>query len=340
MRRCYLILLLWVPFFLGALTVEKGNFKIVADDETGGFLCYSRLSADSPWAPLLVESFTSSYVQLRLNGVDLLPGESREFSLTFEPSDAGLAVHYEGEGVRLTERLTIREDYRNTSYFAWELTLENWGNDVVEAGLKKVLDTAFVRGDTHFLVLGESVGEERAFEKDGLPPVLLSAGSRPGEKLYVRMATAGAGAPDRLLLVNWNRLDREGWDYDPPAGSNFNALPFSINDSALGFYWLPVRVEAGDSIRVSLSMGPYDFIPAEDGVVAEPSVESLPPVLSADPALARLHLEEQLVYIDLLLDDLEELLTQESAVTNGDILDLEERWDVLEQEKRDYEKLR
>ena len=338
MKRFYLILLILFPVLLSALSVEKGNLKIVADDETGGYLCYARLSGESPWFPLMVESFTSSYVQIKVNGEDIIPGESKDFTLRFETSDASLAAVFEGDGIVLTEEIFIREDRRGTAYFDLSIQLENSSGDSVEGGIRKVLDTTFIRGNSHFLIGRTSVEEEEVFEKGNIPGEILSPGSLPGQKLYVKTAFDDAPGPDRLLLINWNRLDQSSWDYEPAAGTNFNALPFSINDSALGVVWQPLVLKSGASLNVRLAMGPRDFTleeepPAEE---TEPGAAAVP----ADPALALLHLEEQLEYIDFLLEDVEDLIGRIDEADNEDILSLEDRLDILEQKKRDYERLR
>ena len=338
MKRFYLILFLLLPVLLSALSVEKGNLKIVADDETGGYLCYARLSGESAWFPLIVESFTSSYVQIRINGEDIIPGERKDFSLRFETTDASLAAVFEGGGILLKEEISIREDRRGTAYFDLSILLENNSGDSVEGGIRKVLDTTFVRGNSHFLIGSKSVEEEVVFEKGSIPGEILSPGSLPGEKLYVKTAFDDAPGPDRLLLVNWNRLDQSPWDYEPAAGTNFNALPFSINDSALGAVWLPVALKRGEYLNVRLAMGPRDFTLEELPPAGEAEPEAA--AILTDPALALLHLEEQLEYIDFLLEDVEDLISRIDEADNEDILSLEDRLDILEQKKRDYERLR
>ena len=338
MKRFYLIILFVLPVVLQALTLEKGNLKIAVDDETGGYLCYSRLSDDSPWYPLLVESFTSSYTQMRINGQDIIPGDREDFSLRFDSSDEGVALIYEGDGVLFTERVVMEQDLRGTAYFDISLTLENRGHDSLEGGIKKVLDTTFVRGDTHFLIQGKSVEEETVFEKGQIPSSLLSPGTQPGERLYVKTSFEKSLEPDRLLLVNWNRLDRSSWNYRPAPGTNFNALPFSINDSALGLIWQPLIIKSGESLQFHLAMGPRDFS-LEEKEAGQPEPAAVP-VMPSDPALARLHLEEQLDYIEIFLRDLDNRIDGIDDVSNENLLSLEERLDVLEQNKRDYERLR
>jgi len=335
MKRYFLSLLLIVPFCLSALTLEKGNLKIAADDQTGGYLCYARLSSESAWFPLYVDSFTSSYLQIDLDGQISIPGNSRDYSLRFEQEESALSVIFEGAKLKVTERISFEEDSRHTPYFAISLEWENRGNETVEAGIKKVIDTAFVRGNTHYLVGGESIGEETLFTGSSVPASVLSLGSRPGEKLYLKTRTP----PDRLLMANWNRLDRESWDYEPAKGTNFNALPFSINDSALGYYWLPRAVKRGESVKAAVYLGPFDFSLEEEKTTT--AVESVSPYVPvADPDMALLHLEEQLEYLDRFLTDVQTLIERGENLSQDEILALEDRLEILERKKQDYEKLR
>jgi hypothetical protein len=337
-KHTLLTIIFCFPFLLSALSVEKGNLKIVADDETGGYLCYSRLSEESPWSPLFVESYTSSYTQLKVNGEKILPGHSLEYTLNLEQTENSITVIYEGDLVRLTETVAILNDSRGTAYFSLLLHVDNLGDDTVEIGVKKVIDTAFKRGSTYFLIEGVSVEEETAFDQSNMPGTLLSPGTNPGEKLYVQTDLGLSTLPDRLLLVNWNRLDRESWDYTPSKGTNFNDLPFSLDDSALGLFWMPLALKRGKSHEIGLALGPHDFTLKEESLPGEGETNIA--VLSADPALARLHIEEQLTYIDQLLSDLDGLIEKGVFVSNDEILSLENRLEMLEREKGEYEKIR
>ncbi|MDC7219366.1 MAG: hypothetical protein PQJ59_05460 [Spirochaetales bacterium] len=337
MKRFFLFILILLPLSLSGISVEKGNLKVVADDETGGYLCYARLSDQSPWYPLYVESFTSSYIQLKLNDENVFPGGSPDYDLRFDQVHDSLSIIYEGSEILLIEKISLSQDIKGTAFFDIEISAQNIGDDSVELGLKKVIDTAFMRGETHFIVNSEAVLEEKAFEGGEIPSVLLSPGDSPGERLYVHSDREANMSLDRLLLANWNRLDREEWDYTPEEGTNFNALPFSINDSALGFYWLPTALIRGETVYTGLALGPSDFTGEGEKIELPQETQVYIP---ADPALARLHVDEQLAYLELFLADLEELLDKEDGLSNEEILSLEERLEMLEQERREYEKLR
>lgn len=329
------LLFLLVTAYLPALTWQTGNVRIQVDDKTGSPIIYSRLSPDNEWIPLLVDSPSSTYIGLYVDGNEVIINGNREFLLRMEEEEKTLALIFDNNLIRVEQRFSLREPQGSAPYLLMTLSVTNGGSNGINLGIKSIWDTRFNRGETHFYADGKAVGKETAYSGDDLPGLILSAGTEVGQKLYFNPLTETP--PDRLVLANWNRLDREGWDYAPQGEVSFSDLPFSVNDSAIALYLEPQDLAVGESAVVKMALGASDFSREEKKPAA---VVSKPLYPEVDKNLALLYLEEQLAYLNELLEDLDELLTEGDARTNDKVLEAESRLNFLEKKKREYEALR
>jgi hypothetical protein len=342
MKQRLILFLMILSMTLGALTMEQGDLRVVVDDNTGGFQLYGRLSPESNWFPLLVESNTSSYLELSLNGKKAILNGNRDYDIRLEQKENELIIIFDGSLVRVEDHITFMEPKGGIPYLILRTEIINTHNDTAELGLKRVLDTVFITDNSHFIIDGKSINRETLYREGSIPDLVLSQGEELGETLYVAPLNSEFNLPSRLLAANWNRIDRKDWDYVPPADTNFNSLPFSINDSALAFFWDLGTLSAGETTETILAMGRQNFTQqteSEPVVMAEKKESPLPTQTPVKKKLSLLHVEEQLEYLNIIINDIDRLLKKGQDVTNDEVLTLDSRLEILEQKKRDYEEL-
>jgi hypothetical protein len=64
--------------------------------------------------------------------------------------------------------------------------------------------------------------------------------------------------PDRIHIANWKRLNDVPWTLEYAQGRKFNNPPYSIRDSALAYYYEPVRIDRGGNNSFSLLLASWD----------------------------------------------------------------------------------
>jgi hypothetical protein len=64
--------------------------------------------------------------------------------------------------------------------------------------------------------------------------------------------------PDRIHIANWKRLNDAPWILEFAQGRKFNNPPYSIRDSALAYYYEPVRIDRGGNNSFSLLLASWD----------------------------------------------------------------------------------
>jgi len=69
---------------------------------------------------------------------------------------------------------------------------------------------------------------------------------------------SGITSADKVVLANWKRLNDATWDYEVRSSRNFNALPYSINDSGIAIYFEPNTLSPGSKREITMALGAYN----------------------------------------------------------------------------------
>jgi len=315
-----------------SLTMEEGNMKLVVDDATGGFQLYQRQDRNSIWEPLLGDSFTSTYFSVYY--------DEEWINLLLDPvitrwvESDGLSINIIFEESRFTYRVNMELIQKGNAplqnYLLCKGLLQNKDNESHDFGLRFLLDTRFKMNQEYFQVNGSSIQGEKGYRQP-LPDYVLNRGISPEDQLYILPGEEGT-APEHLVLANWYRLDQsKALPYIAREGRPFDALPFSLDDGALAYYWNPQSVKPAETLQISMLLG-------LDKPLAE--IERQEDLSDINPETLKYRIqmvEDHLDYLEEFLNELNFIEQSGQNLSENDILVLRRKLEILKSKKSEYE---
>ena len=241
-KKCsFILLFLLVAFTMAAAEFSDGQLRLVLHERTGRFSLYhldNALFSD-------VDPRTS-YLSVLANNRFYKMGDTFSFkphlledkpSFVFESSFLTVTQDFEfikapGSSVASGIRITI--------------TLENRGDRQINAGARLLLDTSLSEKASGF----SFNTNKRNFNSE----LLISAldGDRywsdknSTNSLSGSIITGSSGDPDSVHIANWKKLNDASWKASFNEGKDFSLPPYSINDSAVCYYFEPGDLGRGE----------------------------------------------------------------------------------------------
>lgn len=188
------------------------------------------------------------------------PGSDIRFSSDLKIKDNVAAYHYSRKNIRFLEGFEIIP-LGTSGKWGLRITIkmENIDDEAHFLGAGYIIDTYLgEKGVHHFFLPGRiSIDKESKYEAANIPAYWVSCQSlwpNPPGLMYI-MRGRGVSTPSKLVFANWKRLKEFSlWNYDILPDGDFNALPYSVNDSAAGIMYGPYHVEAGKSKTIAFLM--------------------------------------------------------------------------------------
>jgi hypothetical protein len=256
---------LFILFFCASLFAGEytdGRIRLVLHPQTGRFSLYYLVdpSRQNYEAMFMDQDPRTSVVTLHCNGKAYRLGESPEFKISEGGTPQAPALVFESSFAAVTMEFNfIATGSSRTTNGIWiGFSIENRTRRRMQAGLRLLLDTKLGESSvTPFSTDIRSVEEE----------VILDASTRdrywvsgpPGEFSLMGSISASVNRiPDRIHIANWKRLNDVPWTLEFVQGRKFNYPPYSIRDSALAYYYEPVRIDQGGSNSFSLLLSSWD----------------------------------------------------------------------------------
>lgn len=282
MKKAFFVLIIFLTAYsVFAAEFADGRVKLVINEDSGRFsLYYMADLASEAYVPFFVdEDPRTSFLSVMVNNRNYKMGESSLFrtSLGGTPSDPALV--FESSFLTVTEQFSFVKT--GTSQMSngvmITITVTNKSAQDVEAGIRFLVDTVLGEKDAiHFStdtrqIYGETIvdgsSDDRYWVSENNRFALV--GSIRGQNLTV---------PDAVIFSNWKRLNDAVWKPDAVPERNFNLLPYSVDDSAVSYYYDPAVLQKGNSrtAAIVLSGGAGDFLPGDNpaGIAAFPAKTS------------------------------------------------------------------
>jgi hypothetical protein len=262
-----------------------GSIKLTLDDRTGRFSVFKRNNKGEYQNFLWDRNARTSYLAVQIDGRLYKLGESNYFKTAIRGTATTPTLTFESPSLSVAMEFSFIKtpNANETNGIRIDIKLHNWGEKDIDAGMKLVLDTYFgekkspqfktnLRYIDSETVINRVVNDEWWLAQD-------DKGSLMGS-IYVE----GTYYPDTLHFANWKRLTDAKWKATYVAGRNFNALPFSINDTAVAYYMEPTKLVRWDQRTMTIMLASED----KDGfaVPVIPITDTYGPVpgtASADP---------------------------------------------------------
>jgi len=190
----------------------------------------------------------SSFTTIKIDGSAYIYGsDSGNFLEPPMDNPAGNVSTWAVGEVQIRQSLSFisgtATDYPGTLEIRYSVT----NNDTTphDAGIRVMLDTMLGDNDgAPFRVPGTgAVTKEREFSGSTIPPYWQAFDSltSPGVISQGTLSGGDLTPPDRLVLAYWGKIYRSLWDY------TIDPLSSLTSDSAVAIYWLPVRLEPGQT---------------------------------------------------------------------------------------------
>jgi hypothetical protein len=261
---------------------EDGFIRLVLNPLLGRFsLYYLTDPARQKYETLFMDQDPrTSVVSLSYNNKIYRLGESEEFSVSEGGSAAQPALIFESPTLRVMQEFSFISTGASQAANGIRINfrIENMGRRRVQAGLRFLLDTKLGESSmTHFHTNNRMIQEEILFQERSSFDAYWISGTTEGPALMGSLATDVDRVPDAVHIANWKRLNDVPWALDLVSGRKFNNPPYSIRDSAVAYYYEPVRIDKGESVSFYLLLSIED----NRGFASFESSERLPVPLPA-----------------------------------------------------------
>ena len=265
---------------------NEGRIRLVINEYTGRYsLFYLTNESQNQYEPLFSHQDTrTSFIAVNVNDRIYRLGESSSFKTSVQAQGENPVVVFVSQFLEVKQIFSFIKTSGSPVCDGIKITvqIENISGEQAMVGLRMLIDTS----------LGEGWGKVPFYtEKQSVTGEIIiprSAGSgASGDKLWFsrgeRASLMGSivlggeknPAPDLLHFANWKKLYDIPWKAVYSQGRNFNMPPYSINDSAVSYYFEPVPLAAGNSLGYSICLGaenPLGFA-AESAVVSERDID-------------------------------------------------------------------
>lgn len=334
-----LVLLLVAVSGLSALEVQRGKIKVSVNERTGRFVVYGSENQVKPtWTPLfLADDPTTSKWKLLVGDKSFVLGDDPAFTTSAEATPTGTKTTWTSKAFVATLRLDFILSASSDVADGVKLSLSvaNVSEAPAKVGIRWVLDTYLGEKKDHFrLSTGEVITSESKLEGT-YPDWWASPSATDADFGLLVMVGKGVTPPSRVVFANWKRLDDSAYDPGFKHGRDFNLLPYSFNDSAVGQFYDPVDLAPGASREISVLLGLLSAHTLEGAKLS--AINPLDDLLkkNQNPSLGAV--DQDLASLDTLLTQIDAKLADPAKVTPEDLRLLQAVLDQIDARRKSLE---
>jgi hypothetical protein len=305
--------------FLFGLNVVFANetrdkhIRLVLNERTGAFSLFFLTDTER----MRYEPFfnhrnpTASFITVSVDGRTYRPGRHRSFSTRVERIDGNPAIVFESPFLKITEVFspvrTISSPFANG--VSRTITIYNKSSEDAEIGLRVLIDTHLGEGRrrvpfatdiqsiTGELIIDDTFDDKYWVSHGGRVSLMGNISSPYGMNIQ---------RPDIIHFAPWKKLSDAPWRAVYHEGRSFSWFPYSINDSAVGYYYEPIVVTSRDFVEYTI------FLTTEDAAwYLPPPVQNMRPPVAEIPEAVFDPQPEIEIEIET---EMEELFEEEAAV--------------------------
>ena len=231
-----------------------GFVRLILNERLGSFsLSYVPNAFTSVYEPLFISRNPgSSYMTLSVNGRIHRLGRSRDFKTRIERYEGDPALVFESSYLKVTQVFSpVKTDNsQNANGIMITITITNKSAADALVGLRFLLDTELgeQKGMLPFITETRSISSETVVEGSSGERFWMSKGeavSLMGS--IVDPVDSDTVVPDFIHFANWKRLNDVPWKLNYTTERSFSFPPYSINDSAVCYFYEPVEMAAESS---------------------------------------------------------------------------------------------
>jgi len=225
---------------------DDGYVRLVLNNKTGSFSLYYLADPKTvSYEPLFNdEEPLSSFLSINIDGKVYRLGNTRQFQTKIDRLNGDPAFVFESPFVRVTQLFTPIKTSGSSVANGIMITIKVQNITSVKSaiGVRMLLDTNLGEGRRRvpFLTNTQVVTSETVIDGNSNELFWISRGSKISLMGSIVNPVDGLGkGPEIVHLANWKRLNDANWKLPFLKGRSFNNLPYSVNDSAVCYYFGP-----------------------------------------------------------------------------------------------------
>jgi len=273
--------------YLSASEVLNGYIRLILNESSGRYSIYFLSNPNSSRYESLFSSDdpATSYATVLMDGKVYRLG-GKYFKSRIEKQGNGFpAFIFEGENLTVTQVFTPIKS-ANSKFINGVMityTIQNTGSEEAATGLRILIDTDLNEKLSNTFLTGEQiVRNETLLEGHSGERFWISRGKNTALMgSIIHPIDRDAKTPDFIHFANWKRLNDAPWKMKYVKKRSFTNSPFSINDSAVCYYFNPQMLNPGSEFTYSIVLSTEDIEWYNSLQV------SAPPVAAAAPSAAK-----------------------------------------------------
>jgi len=274
--------------YLSASEITNGYVRLILNESSGRYLIYFLSHPNSSrYEPLFSsDDPATSYATVLMDGKVYRLG-GKYFKNRYEKQSNGFpSFVFEGENITVTQVFTPVKS-ANSKYINGVMityTVQNTGSEETATGLRILIDTELSeKASKNFLTGEQVIKNETLLEGHSGERFWISRGKNTALMgSIVNPVDQNAILPDFIHFANWKRLNDAPWKIKYVKKRSFTNAPFSINDSAVCYYFDPQMLNPGKEFTYSIVLSTEDIDWYNSmKVSASPVIAAAPPPVKA-----------------------------------------------------------
>lgn len=327
-RLTYFLLVLLVPIAAFSLEVREGRLKLLVHEDSGRFSLYYLVDIQKDqYEPLFVDKDPrTSFFALIIDDRTHRLGESTAFRFRTERTEGGARQIFESPSLVAVQDFSFARLSGSSlaDTLRIDVNVANKSDRELSVGLRIMIDSN----------LGEKKAAHFRTDKKDISSEATIAPRSDNDAWWISdddklslmgsVSVKGAAPPDLLHFANWKRLNDAPWKAPASPGRNFNLLPYSIGDSALGYYFDPKPLARGAERKHTVYIGASN--PKGFEGMGEVASNGLSQILQTSVEAAsspNLSLQTDLITVRDLLSRVDRLLKSPENASDDEIAALE-----------------
>ena len=274
----FILLLVFIVHSAFAAEFIDGRIKLVLNPGTGRFsLYYMTDIAREEFVHLFTaEDPRTSFLSIMVNNKTYKMGETYLFKTSIGGTPSSPSLIFESSFMVVTQNFSFTKTGASsmTNGVLITITITNKSDRTVNAGMRLLIDTDLgEKNNAHFITNLREINNETVIDKTSQDQYWVSK----NDKLLLMGSIASENRPDTVHFANWKRLNDAPWKITYMKGRNFNLLPYSIDDSAVCYYYEPAPLPKGGSRTATISLVSSLFS-EEQNIIAVSTAEDQPAI--------------------------------------------------------------
>jgi hypothetical protein len=326
------------------LELKEGRMRLALHENTGRFsLFYLSDISENVYTPLFLDQDPrTTFLSILADNRVSVMGDAVGFRQSVAETADGAEFQWESSSLRVTQEFSFLASSGASLADGIKITVtvENISESHMNIGIAQLFDTYLGEEEgLHFTTDAlQDVSGETVIESV-MPEYWLSPSTEGDWKGFQGMVRGvGLSVPDRLVFANWKRLSDNPWSLVPNTRRNFNLLPYSINDSAVCYFFDPDRVPKNTKLEITLAVGAYSTGGFSTRQVSGHMNELLSKTTETDIAVNDIEesIRADLLTVEDLISQIDRKLKYGVEVSTEELTVMRQVLDRLKQRKSEY----